>query len=137
LDKLSGGIAIANPRLAPYGRAAQQTLKNLGVWQSKQSQIRTGESISQAYQLVHSGAVESGFVALSQLLRNNIPKAQYEIVSNNYHAPISQGVILLKHGAENESAPAFICFLASVEAQTVIGNDGYTQLPMNFPGCTE
>jgi len=114
-------LAIANPRLAPYGQAAQSALAAL----RPSRPVVTGENISQAFQLVWSGNVPLGFVALSQLKsRTDIPGA-YWLVPTNYHDPIDQQAVLLKRAIDNADAQAFVQYLQSDAARAVIESYGY------------
>jgi molybdate transport system substrate-binding protein len=116
-------IAIADPRIAPYGVAAVETLKKRRVYGALQPKIVQGASIAQAYQFVETGAAEVGFVALSQVVgvkggsRWTVPAAD--------HAPIDQQAVLLKTGAGSAAARAFVQFLKSAEAKAVIRKYGY------------
>ena len=122
-------LAIANPSTAPYGRAAQQALQAMGLWQvlKSRSKLVQGESIAQAFQFVATGNAELGFVALSQVLnpanRNN--RKHYWSVPKTYYAPIQQEAALLKHGQDNLAAKQFLQFLRGDEALRVIRSYGY------------
>ncbi|MBJ7413817.1 MAG: molybdate ABC transporter substrate-binding protein [Phenylobacterium sp.] len=116
-------IAIADPRTAPYGVAAVDTMRKLGVYGALAPRLVQGASITQAYQFVDTGAAELGFVALSQVAwakggsRWLVPAAS--------HAPIEQQAVLLKAGAGNAAARAFIGFLKGPEARAIIRSYGY------------
>ncbi len=118
-------LAIANPLTAPYGTAAQQVLERLGLWHELQDRIVRGESVGQALQFVHSGAVEVGFVALSQVI--SLDATEYWIIPDSMHEPIRQDVVLLRRGDANPAAKAFLDFLRSHAGRQVIANFGYTQ----------
>jgi len=116
-------LSIANPKLAPYGRAAQQILQKRGIWQSLRTKVVRGENIGQAYQFVRSGSVELGFVAFSQLKRPTQPiSGSYWLVPQQLYQPILQQAVLLKEGV---AANAFMEFVKSDYASAVIGNSGY------------
>lgn len=119
-------LAIANPELAPYGLAAQQTLQNLGLWDGLQDRIVRGENIAQTFQMVESGNAELGFVALSYVAseRNRNPGSRWD-VPGELHEPIRQDAVLLQRGAKNEAARAFLAFLKTPEAREVIERFGY------------
>jgi len=126
LDQLtSKSIAIANPKLAPYGLAAQQTLEHLNA--AKSARLITGENISQAYQFLFSGTVDYGLVALSQVL-NNFPGRYIEIPASHYQ-PIRQDLVMLKTArpdtSDNYVAQQFVEYLRSTESQTLIRQAGY------------
>jgi len=114
-------LAIANPRLAPYGQAAQSVLAAL----RPSTPIVTGENISQAFQLVWSGNVAVGFVALSQLKSRSDTQGAYWLVPANLHDPIDQQAVLLRRAADNAAAQNFLRYLQSDAARAVIENFGY------------
>lgn len=124
---LKGGrfnkIAIADPKTAPYGLAAVETMKRLRLYETLTPKLVRGTSITQAYQFVETGAAELGFVALSQVVavkggsRWTVPAAN--------HAPIDQQAVLLKTGAEDPAARAFMTFLRGREARAIIRKYGY------------
>jgi len=116
-------ISIADPLAAPYGVAAEQTMKKLGVYPTLTPKIVKGSSIAQAYQFVATGAAELGFVALSQVI--NVPGGSRWIVPARLHAPIDQQAILLWTGQKNPAAVAFMKFLKSPQAIAIIKKYGY------------
>lgn len=119
-------LALADPKLAPYGATAMEVMKNLAVLDKLQSLFVQGENIAQTYQFISTGNAELGFVGLSQIIDNGrIANGSGWIVPNNLHKPILQDAILLKKGAENPAAPALLKFLKSPEAQTIIRKYGY------------
>ena len=117
-------IAIANPLTAPYGAAAVETMKSLGVYEALSNRIVQGNDIAQTFQFVDTGNAELGFVALSQVIMRQ--GGSRWIVSANLYRPIRQDAVLLRNGAENEAAKAFLAFLKGPEANTVIEKFGYT-----------
>lgn len=123
LDNLGARIAIANPRLAPYGQAGEAALAALGV--STAGRIVSGENIAQAFQLVWSGNVPIGFVALSQVKAMGNVKGAYWVVSPDLHAPIEQQAVLLDRARDNGPAQAFMEFLKSDQARVAIIDFGY------------
>jgi molybdate transport system substrate-binding protein len=116
-------IAIADPKAAPYGLAAVETLKKLGLYDQLTPKLVTGTSITQTYQFIDTGAAELGFVALSQVV--NQPQGSRWIVPVADHSPIEQQAVLLKAGADNPAAKAFLQFLKGPEAKAVIRRYGY------------
>lgn len=116
-------IAIADPTAAPYGEAAVQTMQKLGVYPALQSKVVQGASITQAYQFVATGAAELGFVALSQVAGE--AGGSRWIVPETLHAPIEQQAVLLKTGAANPAARAFLAFLNGPQAKAIIRRYGY------------
>ncbi len=116
-------LAVANPKLAPYGLAAAQTLKKLDLEKVLADKIVTGENVGQAYAMVATGNADLGFVALSMI--ESAEQAQAWMVPADYHDPIRQDLVLLKHGQNNPAAQAFLSFLSSSQAQTLIEAAGY------------
>jgi molybdate transport system substrate-binding protein len=116
-------LAIANPKSAPYGAAAVETMKALGVFDALQAKLVQGNSISQAFQFVDTRNAELGFVALAQL--HGIAAGSRWLVPENLHSPIRQDAVLLKRGATNEAAKAFLTFLRGPEARAIIESFGY------------
>jgi molybdate transport system substrate-binding protein len=116
-------IAIADPAAAPYGIAAVQTLRRLGVYDKLRRKIVMGTSITQAYQFVDTGSAELGFVALSQVV--NVAGGSRWVVPATNHAPINQQAILLYTGQANPAARAFLDFLKTPAALAVIRRYGY------------
>jgi len=125
----SGGfkhLALADPKLAPYGAAAIDVLNGLKLQDKLQPLIVQGESIAQAYQFISSGNAELGFVALSQVIDNGkITSGSAWIVPAQLHAPIKQAAVLLKKGAENPAATALLAYLKSAPALEIIKKYGY------------
>lgn len=119
-------VAIANPDLAPYGQAAREVMENLEVWQTLQSRIVQGQNIGQTFGMVQSGAAEVGFVARSAL---DAPGADFGgsrwDVPDDLFSPLRQDVALLKAGANNPAAVAFLEYLATDEARGRIAAFGY------------
>ncbi|MCE7027400.1 molybdate ABC transporter substrate-binding protein [Jiella avicenniae] len=124
---LTGGsfdkIAIANPKTAPYGAAAVETMRKLGVYDDLASRIVQGNSIAQTFQFVATGNAELGFVALSQIATTK--GGSRWVVPAEDHAPIRQDAVLLNTGASNPAAKAFLDFLKSPEAAKIIEKYGY------------
>lgn len=111
-------LSIANPKTAPYGVAAIETLKKLNVYQALKGKLVYGENIAQAYQFVATGNVEVGLIALSQVVGQDnkwiVPQSLYE--------PIAQDAVLLK---DTPVARSFMDFLKSDPAQTIMRKFGY------------
>ena len=114
-------IAIADPATAPYGRAAVEALTALGLYEAITPKLVTGENISQTLQFIESGNAELGFVAASQV----IGKDSVWVVPADLYEPIRQDAVLLKNGAENPAALAYVEFLKGDTARTVIEAAGY------------
>lgn len=127
---LEGGdfekIAIANPRLAPYGEASMQTMAALGVKQAMEPKLVMGENIAQTYQFADTGNAAFGFVALSQVMKDGeIAKGSGWVVPGDLHDPISQDAVILSRGAENPAVAALFDYLKSDKAKAVIQDFGY------------
>ncbi|MDH5501084.1 MAG: molybdate ABC transporter substrate-binding protein, partial [Gammaproteobacteria bacterium] len=119
-------LAIANPELAPYGDAAMETLKSLGLWDALQGKLVMGENVGQAFALVATGNAELGFVALASVKskRNKQPGSRWDVPAE-LHAAIRQDAALLEHGYDNAAAVAFLAYLKSDEARLTIASFGY------------
>jgi len=119
-------LAIANPDLAPYGQAAQEVMQKLGVWEALQGRIVQGQNIGQTFGLVQSGAAEIGFIARSAL---DAPGADFGgsrwDVPDGMFTSLRQDVALLKPGANNPAALAFLDYLAGKDAMVTIAAFGY------------
>ena len=116
-------LSIANPVAAPYGTAAVETMKALGVYDALRPKIVQGNSIAQAFQFVDTRNAEVGFVALAQLY--GVTAGTRWEVPSSLHAPIRQDAVLLKTGADSEASKAFLTFLKGPEAQAIIERFGY------------
>jgi len=118
-------LAIANPRLAPYGAAARETLERLGLWETMRPKLVQGENIAQTFQFVASGSADAGFVALSQIRENEARAGSHWIVPERFHSPLRQDAALLSRGAGNDAARAFLSYLKSAPARERIRAYGY------------
>ncbi|WP_421843431.1 molybdate ABC transporter substrate-binding protein [Marinobacter algicola] len=118
-------LAMANPKTAPYGLAAQQVLEHLGHWQALQAKLVRGDSIAQAFQFVVSRNAQAGFVALSQVTSWDDKEGTLWNVPQDYYQPIDQQAILLNRGISNEAALAWMDFLKSNTAIAIIRGHGY------------
>ena len=119
-------LAIANPKVAPYGAAALEVIKARGLAEALAPRLVTGESIAQAFQFVATGNAEIGFVALSQVVVPGKPVAgSYWLVPPSLYGEIRQDAVLLKPGADNPAARALLDYLKSEPAKKVIREYGY------------
>lgn len=118
-------LAIANPKLAPYGMAAMETLNQLGIEENRIPRLAQGENIAQAYQFISSGNADLGFVALSQIMESGKMRGVGWIVPPHLYSPIRQDVVLLTKGKDNSAAHALLNYLRSSEAQSVLKSYGY------------
>lgn len=119
-------LAIANPKLAPYGKAAIETLASLGILDAVRAKFVQGENIAQTHQFVASGNAELGFVALSQIMQDGQPgSGSAWIVPDTLHAPIRQDAVLLVSGQDNPAAEALMGYLKSDKVRALIKSYGY------------
>lgn len=119
-------LSLANPKTAPYGAAAIETLKKLGVLERIEPRFVQGESISQAHQFVATGNAELGFVALSQVYKEGrITSGSAWIVPANLYAPIRQDAVVLARGKSNRAATALADYLQSDKSRAIIKAYGY------------
>lgn len=119
-------IAIANPKLAPYGVAAMEVLSARGLATTIKPKIVQGENISQTFQFASTGNADLGFVALSQVMKDGkITSGSAWIVPSKLHTPIRQDAVLLLKGRGNPAAEALVSYLKSDKAKTVIRCYGY------------
>ena len=117
-------IAIANPKTAPYGKAAIETLKSMGIYETLKAKLVYGENISQTLQFVESGAADIGFVAHSHI-KNRVDESQYWNIAGDQHQPIEQKMLMLKSTRNVNAARAFVDFMQTEEIKNLIRNDGY------------
>ena len=119
-------LAIANPKLAPYGRAGTEVLRARGLGDALAPKLVTAESIAQAYQFVATGNAELGFVALSQVAVPGKPATgSYWLVPPSLYGEIRQDAVLLKTGEKNPASAALLAYLKSPAAKAVIQSYGY------------
>lgn len=116
-------LSICNPVAAPYGAAAVQTMKSLKLYESLEPKFVIGANISQAYHFVRTGNAEIGFVALSQVVDDKTGSRW--VVPQGLYTPIRQDAVLLKKGADNPAATAFMDFLKGPEVKAIIEAYGY------------
>lgn len=123
-------LAIANPRLAPYGAAAIEALTTLGLLDAVRPKLVQGESVAQAQQFIASGNAELGFVALSQVAAPDAgPAGSYWIVPAHLYKPIEQQAALLRRAVGNPGARALCEYLRGGKARHIIQSYGY-ELPV-------
>ena len=119
-------LAIANPRVAPYGIAAVQTMQKIGVLSQLEPKVVQGENISQTHQFVTSGNADLGFVALSQVWQNGkLKSGSGWLVPETYHDALRQDAVLLEVGKQSEAAKALLNFLKSDKAREIMTAYGY------------
>jgi molybdate transport system substrate-binding protein len=121
-------LAIANPKLAPYGRAAMSVLTSLNLSSRLADKLVTGQSIAQTHEFVATGNAELGFVAWSQIARPGAtPDGSYWMVPTSLYPEIRQDAVLLKAGVGNTAALAFMEYLHSESARGIIRAHGYAK----------
>jgi len=119
-------IALANPKLAPYGLAAVETLTQMGILQTLQAKIVQGDNIAQTYQFVVTENAQLGFVALSQVYADGkISQGSAWIVPSHLHSPLKQDALLLNPGNKNPAAAALMNYLKTDKAKGIISAFGY------------
>ena len=121
-------VAIANPAHAPYGRAAEQALRAVGVWDPVRAKLVYGENIRQALQFVESGAAEAGLIALSLA---HVPAIDYVVIDRTLHAPLDQSVAVVRRSRRPELGLAFIQFVNGAEGRPIMKRFGFL-LPGEF-----
>ncbi len=119
-------IAIANPAIAPYGKAAEETLKDKGIINDIKSKIVYGESISQVNTYIATGVTEVGFTTQA-LVKDpaNKTKLYWKVIDPKTYAPIEQGMVLLKHANDNPEAEKFYQYILSPAAKAIFEEYGY------------
>lgn len=123
-------LAMANPKTAPYGLAAQQVLEHLNLWESKKGQVVQGSSIQQVWQFVATGNAKGGFVALSQLKADGID-SDYLLIRDELYTPIRQQAVVLTNSSQRKLGQQFLDYVLSAKQQSLIRGAGY------FPVSTQ
>ncbi len=119
-------LAIADPKLAPYGAAAMEVIQRMGVQPSVTPKIVQGDSIGQTYQFVSTENAQLGFVALSQIsIDGRISQGSAWVVPQSLYTPLKQDAVLLKAGKDNAAALALLKYLQSDAVKTIIRGYGY------------
>jgi molybdate transport system substrate-binding protein len=127
-------IAIANPKHAPYGRAAVAALQQAGLYESVKDKLVLGENISQAAQFVESGAADAGLIALSLAVAPAMQQAgRYWEIPPSRHELIEQGAAVLKAGANRDGAMAFLSFLKGREGRDLLRRYGFVLPETSLP----
>ena len=116
-------LAIANPKLAPYGKAAEEVLKSLNIWSGLEERLVRGENIAQTFQFVSSGNAKLGFVAYSQIKNSELSiSGSFWEVPQSIYRPIEQQAVLLR---DSSLAREFLSFVKSDESLSIIYESGY------------
>ncbi len=122
-------LAIANPKLAPYGVAAIDVLEHLALIDRTKSRWVHGENIAQTYQFVSTGNADLGFVALSQIMKEGRLKAGSSwIIPEALYTPIKQDAVLLRSGEDSPAAQALLRFMKTEQAESIMQSYGYKPL---------
>jgi molybdate transport system substrate-binding protein len=123
-------IAMADPKLAPYGAAAKQVLEGMGLYRQIKPKIVQGKNIGQTFQFVSSGNAALGFVALSQVYRDGeLTAGSGWLVPSDQYDPIKQDAVLLAAAQDNQAALALMDYLKGDEARKIIKSFGYRESP--------
>ncbi|RJX32183.1 MAG: molybdate ABC transporter substrate-binding protein [Oxalobacter sp.] len=119
-------LALANPKLAPYGAASVQAMQSLGIVEKLKDKFVLGENLPQVYQFVASGNAELGFVALSQIYqKGRYAGGSFWILPENLYSPIKQDAVALTQGKNKPAVDAFLHYLKSKPAKGIIQSYGY------------
>ena len=119
-------VAIANPRLAPYGARAREALMAVQAWEALASRLVYGDNVSGTLQLVQSGAAEVGIVALAQVLTPEIAaQGGYHLIDQNLHQPLEQGLIVTRRAEHNDVAWHFARYVRGTAARERFQAYGY------------
>lgn len=119
-------LAIANPRLSPYGKATEEVLAGMGLLAGARPKFVMGENIAQTYQFAHTGNADIGFVALAQVMKDGkVAGGSAWIVPGRLHTPIRQDALILTSGKGNAAASALLDYLKTNKARAIIRAYGY------------
>ena len=116
-------IAIANPEHAPYGKAAQQALESVGIWETVKPKIVYGENVQQTLQFAQTGNTEASIAALSLAMVTE--DGAYMLIDENLHKPINQAIVVCKHGSNAAVAKDFAAFVNSDEGRAIMKRFGF------------
>ncbi len=119
-------LAIANPRHAPYGRAAEESLRYYGLWEKVDEKLVYGENISQTAQFVHTGAADAGIVALSLAISPKmLAEGRYWVIPDESHGDIEQIYVVLKRGEGKKSVREFLDFIQGEGGGEILSRYGF------------
>jgi molybdate transport system substrate-binding protein len=120
-------LAIANPDRAPYGRAAVEALRKLGVYDALKPRLATAENIAQAAQFVDSGNADAGLISLTAAMTSRLSAiGSYFVIPRELYAPIEQGAVIVSRTKQRAAAQKFLDFLLSPEVQGELAKGGLT-----------
>jgi molybdate transport system substrate-binding protein len=118
-------LAIANPERAPYGRAAEEALRKLGIYDALQPRLATAENIAQAAQFVDSGNADAGLISLTSAMTPRLSSVgSYFVIPRDLYAPIEQGAVIVSRTKQRATAHKFLEFLLSQPVQTELKRSG-------------
>ena len=115
-------VAIANPLHAPYGQAARQALASAGLWGRVSPKLVYGENVRQALQMVQTGAVDAGIIALSVA---SVPEIVFRPVDERLHRPLDQAAAVVAASRRRERAEAFLEWVTEGEGKAVLARHGF------------
>ena len=118
-------ISIANPKVAPYGVAAKEVMKNLGIYELFKDKIVLGDNISQPVNHIDTGAAELAFVAYSLVSPINKPKGKVLVVDSALFSPLEQSFVITKYGKGKKLAQEFSDFVLSKDGKAIIEKYGF------------
>ncbi len=120
-------IAIANPEVAPYGRAAREALQKYGLWDSLKSRMVLGENLSQAAHFASSGSADLAIIAYAQVLSEDLKKNEgsFYLIDEADHHKLEQSFVILKKGVKNSSAHQFAAFVLSNAGSDILNKHGF------------
>jgi molybdate transport system substrate-binding protein len=128
-------IAIANPKLAPYGARAEEVLRSVGLFEKVKSKIVFGQDVAQVAQFAHTGNVQAAFLPLSLVLASELSaQGRFVEVSSSLYGVLEQGFVLTKRGAENRVAKRFVDYVTTAEAQVILEKFGFLSVTRVKPG---
>lgn len=130
-------LAMANPRVAPYGLAAHQVLERLGLDAELKDRIVQGENIAQTHAMIATGSADLGFTALSFVTPFVTPSVSFWRIPAELYSPIRQDAVLMARAKDNDAARAFFAYAGSAQAREIIRSHGYlTDPPHSNPAGT-
>ena len=119
-------IAIANPKIAPYGKAAEEALTKLDLFSAMQQKLVYGESLSQVNTYITTGAVDVGFTSQALVMdQANKNKLYWKLIEPNLYQPIAQGMVILKTAGNNTAVQKFYQYILSTPAKVIFQQYGY------------
>ncbi|RLJ70392.1 molybdate transport system substrate-binding protein [Hydrogenivirga caldilitoris] len=121
--ELAKNIAVANPKYAPYGRAAIEFLQNTGLYDRFKGKLVYGSNIAQAFQFVVSGGADAGIVPLSLVLAYG--RGSYYLVPENTYSPVLHVAVITDKGSKNELSERFLSFLTSDRVKELLKEFGF------------